>query len=166
MLTFNRYMTIRKMLCFYDINEPYNLKKNCTFKIRFFPDSLIKNVTKVYVPNRNLALDESMIKFTGRHPLKQMVPRKPIRMGFKAYVLCECKSGLALDWFLDPQEIKTEEGRFYEKIVYKMIRKYSNKGYRVYMDRYYSSVRLFSKLSEMGIGACVIAFCYYYFLLY
>ena len=31
------------------------------------------------------------------------MPRKPIKYGFKAYVLCEAKSAYVLGWFIDPK---------------------------------------------------------------
>jgi hypothetical protein len=41
----------------------------------------------MYVPEKNLSHDEAMIKYFGRSGLKQSIRKKPIRLGFKAWVL-------------------------------------------------------------------------------
>jgi Transposase IS4 len=40
-----------------------------------------------FVPEQNLSHDEAMIKYFGKHGLKQAIRNKPIRFGFKAWVL-------------------------------------------------------------------------------
>ena len=37
----------------------------------------------LYQPHREVAVDEAMIKFTGRSSLKQYMPMKPIKRGIK-----------------------------------------------------------------------------------
>ncbi|CAI6357631.1 unnamed protein product [Macrosiphum euphorbiae] len=43
----------------------------------------------VYNPNRIVAIDESMIKFKGRHSSKQYMPKKPIKRGYKVWALAD-----------------------------------------------------------------------------
>ena len=38
---------------------------------------------------------------------------------------------------------------------------YENKGYKVFMDRFYTSPQLFYELKKINIGACVSLFSYY-----
>lgn len=42
-----------------------------------------------------------MIAYKGRHKWKVYMPLKPIKFGFKAYVLCESDSGYVLNWSLN-----------------------------------------------------------------
>ncbi|XP_076331734.1 uncharacterized protein LOC143236927 [Tachypleus tridentatus] len=50
----------------------------------------------VYAPQRELSIDESIIKFKGRVHLGQYLLSKPTRWGIKQFALCENKSGYAL----------------------------------------------------------------------
>jgi len=36
-----------------------------------------------------------------------------------------------------------------------LLKGYENKGYKVFMDRFYTSPELFDELKQMNIGACV-----------
>ena len=42
-----------------------------------------------------------MIKYDGKNQMKIWVLNKPIKCGFRAFVLCESTSGYVLRWFLD-----------------------------------------------------------------
>ena len=57
--------------------------KNKLYKIRFMIDALNKKFQEVYNGTRELSVDESMIKFKGRSVLKQYLPIKPIKRGYK-----------------------------------------------------------------------------------
>ena len=46
-------------------------------KVRPVLDYLHARLTSVYAPDRELAIDEAMIKFQGRSSLKQYLPKKP-----------------------------------------------------------------------------------------
>lgn len=56
------------------------------YKIRPMLTELSKNFLKYYKPTKNQSIDESMIKFKGRSTLKQYMPQKPIKRGFKVWV--------------------------------------------------------------------------------
>ena len=46
-----------------------------------------------YKPHRELAADEAMVPFKGRHSLKQYVPSKPTKWGFKVWTLADSTNG-------------------------------------------------------------------------
>lgn len=87
-----------------------------------------------------------MIPYAGTHVLRRFMPRKPTRDGFKAFILAEPKTAYVHNWFLDPQDAKLCEGKFYEKSIFFLLKGYENKGHRIYVDRYYTSINLFTKL--------------------
>jgi len=98
-----------KLLSF---DHPEQIKTNLRFtrealnqtdpltKIRNFINQIIMISRKLYTPQQNLTIDESMIKFKGRHKLRVYIPLKPVRFGFKAYILAEAGSGFVLSWQL------------------------------------------------------------------
>ena len=45
-----------------------------------------------------------MINYTGNHFLKRYMPKKPIRNGFKAYIMAESNSSYAYNWFIYPND--------------------------------------------------------------
>ncbi len=69
---------------------------------------LLSNIERskfIYYPYRELCIDESMIRYYGSHSLRRFMPKKPIRDGFKPYILCEAKSYYVLSWCLDTSKI-------------------------------------------------------------
>ena len=50
----------------------------------------------MYSPERNLAVDETLIKFKGRVHFRQFIPIKPGRFGIKCFTLAESSSGYGL----------------------------------------------------------------------
>ena len=49
-----------------------------------------------YSPRAELSIDESMIAYKGRHGLRQYIPMKPTKWGFKVFLLCERKTGYCI----------------------------------------------------------------------
>ena len=47
----------------------------------------------VYNLNKELSIDETMIPFKGRSSMKQYLPLKPIKRGFKVWVLADAQTG-------------------------------------------------------------------------
>ena len=49
--------------------------------------------SQCYTLGQHIAVDEAMIKFQGRSSLKQYMPKKPTRRGFKVWVLGDSSTG-------------------------------------------------------------------------
>jgi len=64
-----------------------------TYKIDNFMQILKHNFQKNYILGEYVSIDESMIKFKGRSSLKQYLPKKPIKRGFKVWTLADSKNG-------------------------------------------------------------------------
>ena len=61
------------------------------FKVRPLITKLNETFAEHYSPSQNLSVDESMVRFKGRSMLKQYLPMKPIKRGFKVWCLsCYC----------------------------------------------------------------------------
>ena len=63
-------------------------------------DYIREKCSSLYVPNRNLSLDEGMMKWNGRLSIRVYNPKKPCKYGVKFYFLCEAESGYVLDFHL------------------------------------------------------------------
>ena len=69
-----------------------------TYKIDNFMQILQYNFQKNYILGEYISIDESMIKFKGRSSLKQYLPKKPIKRGFKVWTLADSKNGYIYDF--------------------------------------------------------------------
>lgn len=63
------------------------------YKIMQMITHLNKIFPEMYSPSRYLSVDESMIAFIGRTTMKQYMPLKPIKRGFKVWVIACAMSG-------------------------------------------------------------------------
>ena len=62
-------------------------------KVRPLIDHFTDQFKEVYMPHKEVAVEEAMIKFTGRSLLKQYLPLKPIKRGIKVWVLGDSSNG-------------------------------------------------------------------------
>lgn len=62
-------------------------------KVKPLLEVLNGNVRKVYKPSSVVTVDESMIPFKGRYVLKQYMPKKPVKWGYKVWCLCDSHTG-------------------------------------------------------------------------
>ena len=62
-------------------------------KVQHIIDVLTNRFEGVFNLNKEVAVDEAMIKFKGRSTIKQYMPKKPIKRGIKAWVLADSKTG-------------------------------------------------------------------------
>jgi len=70
---------------------------NKLYKIQPFLDLVIARFQEVYTPERQLAIDETLIKFKGKIHFRQFIPIRPGRFGIKAFTLAESSSGYVLN---------------------------------------------------------------------
>ena len=56
------------------------------YKIRPFIEKISETYLHYYNPTREQSIDESMVKFKGRCTMKQYLPQKPIKRGYKVWV--------------------------------------------------------------------------------
>ena len=68
------------------------------FKVRPFLESIRANFLSQYVPHKEVAIDEAMIKFKGRSSLKQYMPMKPIKRGIKMWCRADSINGYLNDF--------------------------------------------------------------------
>ena len=75
---------------FLHLTDNENLDKTERFgKVRPLFDAIDKQCVAHYRPEQHLSVDESMVSYFGKHGAKQYIHRKPIKFGYKLWVLAE-----------------------------------------------------------------------------
>lgn len=111
-------------------------------RVRPIFDELIKKFQDFFQPNKKIAIDEAMCAFRGRLHFRVYNPAKPDRYGMKMYELCDADSG-----FINKIEVYTgkldqvsnNDQSITEQLVIRLMSKYLDQDYQVFMDNYYSS---------------------------
>ena len=123
-------------------------------KVRPVLESVRKTFLSNFNPHRENAIDEAMVPFKGRSSLKQYVPLKPVRRGFKVWVRADSTNGYISDFSVYTGKEGEVERDLGAKVVKKLVQPLSGGYYHVFFDNYFSSVHLFEELLESGVYAC------------
>jgi len=102
-----RFLDIYSNLCFR--HPVFRNEGDKLFKISPLISSIILASQFHYTPKRDLSINEAMIAYSGRNALVQYMPAKPIKYGFKTFLLCEVSSGYVLGWRLFTGSSKDNE---------------------------------------------------------
>lgn len=82
----DRYLEIKKFLHLAD-NSKIGDSKDRMYKIRPLADKLIEKFCQWGCFHKNISIDESMVKYFGHNPAKQFIRGKPVRFGYKNWMI-------------------------------------------------------------------------------
>ena len=84
------------------------------YKIRPLLNIIVTNTQAAYSLHREISVDEAMIGFKGRSSMKQFMPMKPTKRGYKAWCLCDPHNGLTynVDSYIQCRFIHWERQRY------------------------------------------------------
>ena len=103
---------------------------------------------------QNQSIDEAMIAFKGRSSMKQYMPMKPTKRGFKVWVRSDAKNGYVcqMDFYTGKLDNTVEIG-LGANVVSKLTKDLVGRHHCIYMDNFFSSYSLLHSLLEKGIYA-------------
>ena len=116
----DRFMEIGRYLHFVDnstLAPPGSDEYDRLGKVRPVLEQLSKQFTVLYNPSRDCSIDEAMIPFKGRSSMKQYVPKKPIKRGFKVWTRADSKNGFVSEFQVYVGKKKEVERRLGARVV-------------------------------------------------
>ena len=84
----NRFMLILQFLHFSN-NEDQTTAQDKLRKLRPLVQLLVTRFQQLYIPTREISIDEELVLFKGRLAFKQYIPNKRSRFGVKIFALCD-----------------------------------------------------------------------------
>jgi hypothetical protein len=143
----DEFFQIKSAVKFYDTKN-FNQNDRLS-RMRPLMNSIISNTSRLYAPPRDLTLDETMIKFSGRSNFKVYMPLKPIKYGFKVFTVTPSEEPIVVNFSIfDGKRSNIRE------IVQNMMSPFLNKGHHLYIDRFYCSPSVLIDLQRNKTGAC------------
>jgi hypothetical protein len=126
-------------------------------RIRWLIDNLNARFGNFRQSPRAQSIDESMVKFKGRSSIKQRMPNKPVKSGFKIFSRCDSEGyTYAFEIYQGQRESENhaaQAGRSAEETVFDMCFPLKGKGHIVAFDRFFSSIPLVDRLYDIGVNA-------------
>lgn len=157
----NRFQEIKKFLHFAD-NTKLD-KSDKMYKLRPVMARLNTNFQKWGIFHQNLSIDEAMVKYFGHNSAKQFIRGKPVRFGYKDWMLCS-SSGYcyAFDTYCGAKPMRDgkiqDKGKpsmpFGSQVVLDLLQCISEPSDHVlFFDNYFTSYDLLKTLRERGFRA-------------
>jgi hypothetical protein len=136
-----------------DSSDPSASPHNPIPRIQSLAATLNQSFAAHYIPSQALTLDETVVAFKGRSSIKQYIPSKPHKWGFKIYSLASDDYLLHFEVYEGKEEVKTAEGSTFHTVM-RMIDQYQNRGHILYCDSWFTSPLLLDSLKQKGIRCC------------
>ena len=108
----------------------------------------------VYYPHCEVSIDEAMIPFKGRSSMKQYLPLKPVKRGFKVWAMSDATNGYMCDFSVYTGATDGREVALGEKVVLSLSDSIMGRHHKLFFDNYFTSVNLLSTLLNKGTYAC------------
>lgn len=150
------YIELKRYLHFQDNSAAASNNHDKGFKVRPLINLVNKKFQQFGVFEKDLSIDEMMVKYFGHHPIKQFIKTKPIRFGYKFWAMCGVTGYcFNFDLYCGRKE-KTDHvpKTLGSAVVEQMLSIIEDpNSHCAYFDNYFSSYDLFRSLKEKGFRA-------------
>ena len=122
-------------------------------KLRPLIDSLNEKCSTEYEHSNMLSVDESMIPFKGRSSIKQYMPMKPIKRGYKVWCLADSKTGFILRFsiYCGKSDSRVDGQTLGESVVLDLCKSLAGKQSLVAFDNFFTTYSLINTLLHNSI---------------
>ncbi|GLV46255.1 hypothetical protein CBL_12332, partial [Carabus blaptoides fortunei] len=143
-MSLRRCRDIKKDLHFTS-NDDYDPRTHSNPKLnKIWPiyQNLNEKCSNLYVPGRDISVDESLMLYKGRLGWKQYLPLKSAHFGFKLYHLCESKSGYVYSFLIYTEKGTILSDKYKNKsltsqVVQSLAGNLLDQGYSITTDNFY-----------------------------
>ena len=155
----HRFQQIYRYLHFVN-NERDQNEADKLWKLRWFIDSANQSFQQHLQPAQNLAVDESMVASKACTDLKQYMPKKPIKYGFKIWTLADSETGycLGFDVYTGKAAVaanqEVDEIGLSGRVVTNLTNHYFGHHHNVYFDNFFTSYGLVQRLLQHQTYSC------------
>jgi hypothetical protein len=104
-------------------------------------------------PSQHLALDEAMVAYKGRSPIKQYIPSKPHKWGYKIWCLSSEDYLLHFEIYAGKEGAPSDAGATVDTVL-RMTAAYQDQGHILYTDSWFTSPALLRALAPRDIRLC------------
>lgn len=130
------------------------------YKVRPVIEHVTQSFAESYILSREVAIDEAMVRYTGRLSIRQYMPAKPIKRGIKIWMLCDSNTAYLnrFSVYLGRQTNNTEYGLGHN-VVMNLTSNLQQSHRHVYFDNFFTGVPLMTSLLANGLYACGTVRC-------
>jgi len=104
-------------------------------------------------PSQHLTLDEAMVAYKGRSPIKQYIPSKPHKWGYKIWCLASDDYLLHFEVYAGKEDAPSDAGATVDTTL-RMTAAYQHQQHVLYTDNWFTSPALLHALAQRGIRLC------------
>ncbi|KAF7685756.1 PiggyBac transposable element-derived protein 4 [Cucumispora dikerogammari] len=148
----DRFSLLLKFLHFSDSNVAPQDDK--LYKLREICDIIRRRIQEVYIPEKEISIDESMVLWRGRLMFRQYIPGKKHKYGVKLYELCDRNGYVWNASIYCGKEDRIAGVGHSEAVVKDLIDPLLDKGYHLYVDNFYTGIPLAKDLMEHNTHVC------------
>nr|XP_034194807.1 piggyBac transposable element-derived protein 4-like [Osmia lignaria] len=150
---FGKVMPLKRftqiLRCLHFSNNVRDCNNDRLYKIRPIINYWNHKFDKMYTPEKDKSIDESLMRYKGRLSYKQFNPSKRARFGLKIYKLCDANTGFWSKFKIYTGQDKIDlNDSASENVVMELAESVLNKGYTLCIDNWYSSPALFLRLHK------------------
>jgi len=124
-------------------------------KVRFVHDFLQRKCMKFWQPNEFVSVDERMVRNKGRYSFRQYIKDKPTKWGMKLWVVADSVTGYTYNFnvYTGKDASRSVFGLGYD-VVMSLCKSLLHQGYKIFMDNFYTSLKLYIDLLKLKTMAC------------